>query len=123
MICKCCGRKFFIRRELLKLFAEQKAYLCDSCYRRYPLALRLQQIPLTQYHCYILTMFSEYPRVNVNFYAFEYSRICRQFMGRKNYFFLFLNSFSLSDEAIEVLDAISLLNRKNLFILTPWLKN
>ncbi len=106
----------------MNLFGNNIEYLCENCYKRNPISLELVQVPLESYHCYILTMFSKRNNIHINYYFREYNQIIKQYFHREGYFFLFFDSFSLTDRTIEVLDVISKLFQKNLFILAIWIK-
>lgn len=121
MYCRLCGKFFYIRRGFVELFSQKKEYLCDNCHNM--LNLKLEIIELERYHCYILSMFKKGRNIDYNYYINEYNIIVSKYICRDKYQFLFFDYIYLTDFNLEVLNMISKLFKKNLFILTFFIKN
>jgi hypothetical protein len=123
MICRNCGKRFYIKRSLHELFKRTEEYLCDKCYKKYPIELKITPLILEEYHCYILSMFSKKYYIDYNYFISEYSKIYFSSLNKKGYIILFFDYLYLSDNVIEILDLYSKLFNKNLYIITFNLRN
>lgn len=123
MYCKKCGKKFYIIRNFVNLLSCKKEYICDKCYKEYPIKLKLNKIILYNYDCYILSMFEYKSNIDYNFYIKEYNQIVKQYINNSNFEFLFLDHIYISDFNLEILNMISKMFKKNLFIFSFTLKN
>ena len=117
LICRICGEIFYIRRGLLDLFNTKEEYICNRCYKKYPIHLSYEAIQLDKYQAIILSMFSKKYKIDYNLYVREYNKIFLANYRRGNYHVLFFNHVDLTDETLEVLDAISKLHSMNLIII------
>ncbi|MBQ9900471.1 MAG: hypothetical protein IJM36_05030 [Acholeplasmatales bacterium] len=117
MRCVICNDLFFIKRNILELFHTQKEYICNRCYKRYPINLRYEAIQLEKYNCVILSMFKKTERIEYNGFYKEYSKLFIANMHRKGFKALFFNHIRLNDETLEVFDAYSKLLRSDIIIL------
>ena len=57
MKCVFCNNNFYIKRSILELFKIEKEYICNRCYKEYPINIRLEKIHLDIYECTIISMF------------------------------------------------------------------
>ena len=118
MICKICGDIFYIKRNLLKLFNTKEEYVCNKCYKKYPIHLSYEVCQLDKYNCVILPMFNKKYRIDYNVFIKEYSKIFVANMQREGYEIFFFNHLDLSDfNSLEALDAITKLVNSNIIIL------
>ena len=117
MRCIICNDLFYIKRSLLKLFNTDKEYICNKCYKRYPIVLHYEAIQLEKYNCVVLAMFKKHERIEYNGFYKEYSKLFIANMHRKGFKALFLNHIKLDDDTIELFDAYSKLLRSNIIIL------
>ena len=123
MVCKSCGKKFYIKKTLYDLFSKKYEYLCDKCYMKYPIDLKLTSIILDKYHCHILSVFQRKYPINYNYYINEYSKIVETSLQKSGYILLFFDYIYLNDYMVELLDFYSKLFKKNLYIITFNLQN
>lgn len=123
MICKNCGKRFYIKKSLHELFKKNYECLCDKCYKKYPIELKITPLILEDYHCYILSIFSKKYNIDYNYFINEYSKIYASALNKKGYVVLFFDYLYLSDNVIEILDLYSKLFKKNLYIITFILRN
>lgn len=117
MICYECKRKFYFKRKFLTLFKEDKEYLCESCYNKYPIHLHSEDILLEDYHAFILAMFDHKYKIDYNLFFHEYSKLYNSLSMKKGYIVLFLENVYLNDSFIETLDIVSKLFMSNIYIL------
>ncbi|RIA75495.1 hypothetical protein EI71_01462 [Anaeroplasma bactoclasticum] len=118
MICRICGEIFYIKRGLLDLFKSKEEYICNKCYKKYPLHLRYEVCQLDKYNCVILPMFDKKYNIDYNAFIKEYSKIFIANLYREGFTLFFFNHIDLSiDDTLEALDAISKLVNSNLIIL------
>lgn len=123
MICRICNNKFYIKRDFIGLFSNKKYIICDSCYKKYPIDLNLETIELEKYNCYILSLFQKKQYINYNAYIYEYSEIINKYYKNDDNFLLIYDALDLTDDnCLEVLDVISKLWQKNLFVITFFIK-
>jgi hypothetical protein len=123
MICKNCKKRFYIKRSLHELFSKRYEYLCDSCYKKFPIKLNISSIILDEYHCVILSIFDKNYYINYDYFINEYSKIYSSSMSKKGYVALFFDYIYLSDYTIELFDLYSKLFKKNLYIITFYVRN
>lgn len=123
MICKVCGKRFYIKKSLHELFKKKEEYLCDKCYKKYPIKLNITPLILDEYHCYILSIFPKNYNINYNYFINEYSKIYSALLNKKGYLVLFFDYIYLSDNVIEILDFYSKLFESNLYVITFNLRN
>lgn len=122
MICRLCNNDFYIKKELHNLFFDKKEYICDSCYKKYPIELEITDFPLEDYHCVILSMFKKNYYIDYDFFINEYSKIFSSIMLRNGYMVLFFDNFILNDFTIETIDLYSKLFQKNIYIFCCYLR-
>lgn len=122
MHCNICGSYFYLKRNFLDLFNTKKEYVCDYCYKKYPINLQVTNVFLDEYECKIISMFNTNYKINYNSFIVEYSKIAKTYIEMDGYETLFFDSISLSDENIELLYMISKLFNKNLIIITFLIK-
>lgn len=117
MECKKCAGMFYLKRNFIDLLLVQNVYLCSRCYRSHPIQLELLSQQLEDYHCTILSMFSRKYFIDYNFFVKEYNQIIHKYLFENQMFFLFFDHIDLSDEQLEVLNVISKLVEKDIFVL------
>ena len=118
MKCVYCHESFYIKRGILDLFKSDKEYICNKCYKKYPLNLRIEHIQLDLYECMVISIFKSRYRIDYNYYFKEVGKIYESLINKKGYTLLFFDMVKLDDSVFEVLDGISKLNKSNLIILT-----
>ena len=74
MVCGICGEFFYIRRSLLDLFKTKKEYICNRCYKKYPIHIGYEAIQLDLYNCIIISMFERKERIEYNAFFKEYGK-------------------------------------------------
>lgn len=118
MKCAFCNNNFYIKRSILELFKIEKEYICNRCYKQYPINIRLEKIQLDIYECTIISMFDKKYYIDMNYYIKEYSKIFNAFYKKENNQLLFYDEIDLNDDTFAILDGISKLLESNLIILT-----
>ena len=118
MKCFLCKENFFVKRKLLKLFNEEKEYICNKCYKKYPINLNVERCQLDKYDALIISMFDKNYRIDYNVFYMEYSKIFKTYFNRFGYKIFFFDRIRYDDETLGNLDAISKLCNSNLIILT-----
>ena len=122
MKCRICNNFFYIKRKILTLFSSNEEYICNSCYKKYPIALSYEAIALDRYHCLVLSIFKHHYRIDYNLFFKEYSKIYHACLKRKGYKVLFLDYIDLNDDTFEVLDCITKLIESNILVLTFYVR-
>lgn len=122
MKCEKCGKEMRVSSKNGKSFVRKRGYLCDTCYKLYPISLGLTIIPLKMYKCTILSVFTEEYNVNYNYFIWEYNYIFHRYWDTPECFLLFMDSLRLNKSTLAVLDVISRLFRKNIFLLVFFIK-
>ena len=117
MRCVICNELFYIKRRILDLFKTEKEYVCNRCYKRYPINLNYEAIQLDKYKCVIISMFNKKNRIEYNGFVKEYSKLFISNMYRKGFHAIFLDHVILNDDFLEIMDMYSKLLKKNLAIL------
>lgn len=117
MRCVICNEIFYIKRKILDLFKSDKEYVCNKCYKRYPIDLKFEPIQLDKYKCVIISMFKTRYRIEYNGFVKEYTKLFISNMYRDGYHALFFEHIILNDDFLETIDMYSKLLKKNLAIL------
>ena len=118
MTCKICGEAFYMKRGLFDLFNMKEVYICNKCYKKYPIDLSFSTCQLDKYNCIIIPMFKKRYYIDFNAFIHEYTKIFIANYKREGYELFFFNHVDLSnDDTLEVMDAISKLVRSDIIIL------
>ena len=117
MKCLICNNYFYLKKSLLDLFKTKKEYICDKCYKKYPIHLRYELIELDMYQASIISLFDKKYNINLNVFHKEYSKIFENYFNKEEYQVIFLDYLSLDDRDLEALDGISKLFEKNLIVI------
>ena len=120
--CLICDEHFYVKRSLLNLFHEEKEYICNRCYKKYPIRLSIEKCQLDLYDCFIISIFTQKYNIDYNVFYLEYSKIFKSYQNREGFETLFLDNIKFNDETLAVLDCISKLNNKNLIIVTFYIE-
>lgn len=121
MKCKFCGKFFYVKRNFVELLGQKIEYLCDRCHNL--INLKLEVVELEIYRCYILVMFQKRMNIDYNYFINEYNIIVKKYLGNQNFQFLFFDYLSLTDFNLELLNMISKLFKKHIFVFAFFLKN
>ncbi|MCR5349438.1 MAG: hypothetical protein K6E20_00445 [Acholeplasmatales bacterium] len=122
MKCLICNEHFYVKRKLLTLFKEEKEYICNRCYKRYPIRLSIEKCQLDIYDCFIISIFEAKYNIDYNVFYLEYSKIFKSYYNREGFVTLFFNKIKFDDETLSVLDCISKLNCKNIIVVTFYIE-
>lgn len=71
MKCEICKERFFIKRNILNLFKEEKEYICTNCYKKYPIELGYETIQLDLYKATVISLFKKKYKIEYNVYYKE----------------------------------------------------
>ncbi len=117
MKCLICNQRFYIKRDFLNLFNTDILYICDRCYKKYPINLSYENILLEKYECHVVSMFKKRYFIDFNAYIIEYNKIFESLRKINKNPIIFLNHLRLDDTGLEELDAISKLFESDINIL------
>ncbi len=117
MKCLICNNYFYLKKSLLDLFKTKKEYICDKCYKKYPIHLKYELIELDLYQASIISLFDKKYNINLNVFYKEYSKIFKNYFNKEEYQVIFLDYLCLDDRDLEALDGISKLFEKNLIVV------
>ena len=78
MECRICKKVFYERRTFLNLFKEEKGFICDSCYKRYPIEIQTEAFELENYNCLVVSIFKYGYKINYNYFIEEYQKTKHQ---------------------------------------------
>ena len=117
MKCKLCDEVFYLPRSILELFNTKKEYICNRCYKKYPISLSYEAIQLDRYSCVILSIFPKRYNIDYNCFYKEYSKVFIANFRRKGFFTFFFDFVNLNDYTLEILDGLSKLVEQNIIII------
>ncbi len=117
MRCIFCNELFYIKRTILDLFNTDKEYICNRCYKRYPINLTYEAIQLDKYECVIISMFKKRYKIDYNGFYKEYSKLFMANYIREGYHAMFFSHIKLTEDFLELIDAFSKLLDSNIAIL------
>lgn len=123
MLCYNCDKKFYVKRNFLSLFETKKYYICNHCRKTFPIKLKYEEISLPSSNLVVISIFEAIYQMNIEAYCVEISRISSYFLAKHTeYFFMYFDSFRLTDTALEVLNFISEVEKKPILLLCAELK-
>ena len=115
MICLICKRAFVIDRGIIDLFKKQRYFICNKCYKDYPLEIKYQKIPLdNNYDLNIISLLPDCFKGYYLAYINEYSYIVERYLDRP---ILLYDSFYLSKDNIKNAQAISGIEKSDIYII------
>ena len=117
MRCLLCNQRFYIKRDFLNLFNTDILYICDRCYKKYPIELSYEDILLEKYECNVVSIFKKKHFIDYNAFVIEYNKIFISLSKINNNPIIFLNHLYLNDYDLEELDAITKLFESDINIL------
>ncbi len=123
MVCAKCKKLFFIKRSFLGLFREEKEFLCNECYKKYPISLGFESIKFVDYEVAIISLFKKKYPIDFNWYYKEYNQIIEANVDRDGYNVIVLDSLLLNQDTMEVLNYYCHLFKSNLIVVCFYLKN
>lgn len=105
----------------MTLFETKKYYICDECRKSNPIAFKYENVKLENYNLLIISMLDNDYKFNINSYQREISASAKYFIAR-DYFFVYLDVFSLNDINIEILSFLADTVDNNILLLCSILK-
>lgn len=117
MNCLICKRPFYKKRSFLDLFKEEKGYICDLCYKRYPIKITNEFFRLENYNCLVVSIFEYEYKINYNYFIEEYQKIYKRLANLNGSDVLFFDSVDLTNY-LELLNIYANLLSNNIIILT-----
>lgn len=123
MICYNCKKEFIVKRSFLNFFETKKYYICNACQNSYPIELYHEDIPLENYVVRFVSIFKSIYKLYLNAYIREISKIVERLIHlHRNYFFIFLESYRLTDFSLELLSFIADVEHKSILLVCCKLK-
>ena len=116
MKCKICNERFFIKRSILNLFKEERAYICPACYKKYPITINYETIQLDIYKAMIISLFKTKSRIDYNYFFKEYSKVFLS-LYNNGVKVIFLDDLKYTYDFYEYLDCISKIEKSDIVIL------
>lgn len=123
MVCAKCKKLFFIKRGFLGLFREEKEFLCNECYKKYPISLGIESIAFSDYEAVIISIFRKRYPIDYNWYYKEYNQIIEANLNREGYNVILLDSLLINQDTMEVLNSYCQLFKSNIIVICFYLKN
>ncbi len=94
-----------------------KNYICDDCYKKYPIEMKMEYFPLEVYNCYLLSLFQKKIGFDYNYYVEEYSHIFNYF-NKLKYHIIFVDNVKMDVDSFIELDIITKLVKKDILVIT-----
>lgn len=116
MKCLICNNEIVIKRNWETLFSKQKHLVCDKCYKKYPIKITYQVIPVQNKLVQIYSLFSKKYSFDRHAYSCEMGRLIKYILKRINKNDIFLYTKNIED-IYDDLEIISLLG-KDIFIVS-----
>lgn len=123
MRCKICNKKFEMKRDFSNILEIQRYYICDTCYRKYPISLDMFTIPLSNGRIlYIYTMFEQNYLIDTTPFIKELSILYKYCLNKYKKTLIFLeNGFRIDDKTLFNYDTISKIEQKNIVVITDFI--
>lgn len=116
MKCYICKKNFNEKISFSNLFKPKMLFICDDCYRRYPINISYTEVPVGK-GIRIYSLFPKKYKINTNAFILEYSRIYEFIAEIKNRYILLFDNFYLTDKMEKFIEAFSSLFDGEIFIL------
>lgn len=120
MKCAICNRNFIINRKLNDLFKVKKFYVCDSCYKRYPIKINYNVIPLNKYNLRIYSLFDKFYYFSNDPFVLEFSHLLDYVIPLSNDNILIYNYLNITQKKLEIFEALSTLLESDLIIVCDY---
>ncbi len=117
MKCILCKKDFYERRTFINLFKEEKGYVCNRCYKKYPIELEYESFELENYNCLVVSMFKYNYKINYDAFIFEYQKIYKRLNELNDSTVLFFDYIDLNYN-LELINLYANLLENNIIILT-----
>lgn len=115
MICKICKRAFVIKRDIVDLFLKQRYFICDECYIKNPVDIKLSKMPLDDnYTLTVISILDEEKNIFFDAYLNEYSYLVEKYIHKT---ILLYDVFKLNKTLLDNLSVIAKLERTNICVL------
>lgn len=120
MKCLICKKEFIIKRKIKDLLIKQIYFVCNNCYKTYPIKLDMTKVPLSNNkELIIISLFEEDNKFNADAYILEYSKIALRYINK---YAILLDNLFLSEDIINYYDVISRLISQNVYVICNRLK-
>lgn len=123
MRCKICNKKFEIKKNFSNLLKVERYYICDTCYKKYPISLDMFTMPLSKGRIlYVYTLFSEDKRIDTTAFIKEISMIYKFCLNKYRGDIIILEeSFKIDESGMYNFNVISKLLDKNIVVITDFI--
>ena len=117
MKCAICNRNFTVKYRLKDLFKNKKYYICDSCYKRYPIKINYNVIPLNKYNLKIYSLFDKYYHFKNDPFVLEFSHLLEYVLTLENENIFIYNIININEYKLNYFETISNLMESDLIIV------
>ncbi len=117
MKCAICNRNFTVKSRLKDLFKNKKYYICDSCYKRYPIKINYNVIPLNKHNLKIYSLFDKYYHFKNDPFVLEFSHLLEYVLTLENENIFIYNIININEHKLNYFETISDLMESDLIIV------
>ncbi len=117
MKCLICNRNFTIKGKLRDLFKNNKFYVCDACYKRYPIKLNYNVIPLNNYNLKIYSLFDKYYYFANDPFVLEFSHLLEYVLSQNYQNVLIYNNLNINERKLYIFENLANLVEDDLIIV------
>ncbi|MCU0104527.1 hypothetical protein N7603_02535 [Acholeplasma vituli] len=108
MKCYQCRKHFYPRRTLSTLFEEPLQLRCKSCEKRYPVRIKREVIPISNYQLYLYTLFIEEVPIKEEAYLDESLKVLLLYLNHRKQSDILIWIETLDKTLYECLDQLDL---------------
>ncbi len=123
MRCLNCKENFIIKRRVDTLFKKEKYYICDKCFKKFPIKLSIDTIPITDRMIEIYSIFEKQYFINYDAFIIEYSKIFEYLYHKRKYFIIIFDYIKITENFIKQIEIFSTILAENVVILTFFQQN
>ncbi len=122
MKCLICNHTFIVKRRIKDLFSYSKYFVCDSCYKKYPIKINYSVVPLNKYSLKIYSLFDkEYYFKNDPFFL-EFSHLLDYVLKSSNENIFIYSLLKLNEYNLSILSNLANLLESDLIIVCDYCK-
>ena len=118
MKCKICNKRIINHITFSDFFSNKKRFICDECYKLYPLHINYTVIPLSNYELKIYSMFEKEYYFKNDPFNLETAQILTYLLEKyADSIILLEKKLFLNETNLSIYEVIADINKKDLCII------
>jgi hypothetical protein len=120
MKCAICNHTFIIKRRIKDLFLTKQFYVCDACYKKYPINISYNVLPLNNYSLKIFQLFGANYHLKNDPFLNEFSQLFEYVYKLTDNEILIYNNLKINNYSLATFETLSSLLEHDIFIVCDY---